>query len=209
VRTQPMPPKLPLNYITALKKGHKLLCLMRSLHPTSVPHIFTLDSIGKYGYEATRYGCDEHIENHTAMLTSLGTNDYIRAVIDDADMGGDNFDILFTHGTDVVVDGVLIPKTGTHFASILNIQAGILITANNITSEVRRAVSKHLAPEEKRALPPLPALRHWSDAAYLQWSLLPNMNLPTPPLDYVSCEGIQNPDTHAIISAVLGYDCRD
>jgi hypothetical protein len=197
----------PLDYFTAVKKGHKLLHLMRSPHAVPDPIAFTLDSIRKYGYESERYGCAEHIEDHIAMLTSLGTDDYVRAVVNGDNMGGDNIDITFTHSTDVVLDGISIPQTGAYFASILNIKAGMLTAANNFTPEAKRAIRYCSTLSEKQALPPLPTLRHWSDIAFLQWSLLPSMNLPVPPLNYVFRQGIVNQDTLAIISAVVGYDC--
>lgn len=173
-------PRKPLDYTTAVKKGHKLLLLMRSPKPPLVSQKFTVEDIGKYGYELRRYGCDDDFEYYNSMLTSLGTYDYVRAVVDKDNMGGDNIDMALTHKTDVVISGVLILKTHACFDSVLNIKAGLFIAMNNITSEAKRM--DYMQSARDGHLPPLPALRHWSDIAFLQWSLLPSLIISTPPL---------------------------
>jgi hypothetical protein len=182
-----------LKYMTAVNKGRKLLMLMRSPTPAPGSGQFTsVSDLDKHGYSLRQYGCDDAIQNYAEMLEDLGTDDAVRSFPDDDGLGGDNIDIMHVHAHDVTIDGVLIPRAEAYFCSVLIVRAGILVATNNHVPQASHRV-------------PLPALRHWSDVAFLQWSLLPSLGVSTPPLNYILRAGIENKATIAIISHVLGY----
>jgi len=132
------------------------------------------------------------------MLLEMGTDAYVRAEEDDG-MGGDNVDMMHYHKQAVEIDGVHIPSSPANFGSVMNIRAGMIVAANN---HVPRVVSGTENP------PPLPVLRHWSDVAFLQWCMLPSLGLTVPPLKYVLRACIDNDDTIAVISNILGYSAE-
>jgi hypothetical protein len=164
------------------------------------PVPFTLASINEWGYESRRYGTEALLDDYTPLLHALGSDTYMRPNPYNG-TGGDNMDITFRHTNAVRVGNITYPASNAYFCSVLNPRAGLFIAVNNMSP-----AAKALLDNEVRELEiPLPELCHWSDIAFLQWSSL----LPTPtitPLRYVLRANIQNEDTLAVISCILGYD---
>ncbi|KAH3960575.1 hypothetical protein HBH70_159730 [Parastagonospora nodorum] len=191
----PAPAPKTLTYTTAVLKGHKLLALMRSRIPAPGSGQFVPGDLEKHGYGLLRYGCDETIDTFSQMLREMGTDVCVRAEEDNG-KGGDNIDMMHFLQRAVEINGVHIPSMHANFGSVMNIRAGMIVATNNHAPRVLPGTENP---------PPLPILRHWSDVAFLQWCLLPSFGLSIPPLNYVLRAGIENQDTIAVISSVLGY----
>lgn len=129
------------------------------------------------------------------MLQEMGTDAYVRAEEED-DMGGDNVDMMHFLKRAVEINGVHIPHTHANFGFVMNVRAGMIVAVDNH--------APHVVPGTENP-PLLPILRHWSDVAFLQWCLLSSLGLPIPPLNYVLRVGIENDDTIAFMSNILGY----
>jgi hypothetical protein len=190
----------PLGYPTALSESRALLTLIRSTSTFISPAPFTLASIATWGYESRRYGAEALLDDYTSLLHALGSDTYMRPQPYDG-TGGDNMDITFRHTTSVSVGSTTYPASNAYFCSVLNPRAGLFIAINNMSPAAKALSDNQVSDFET----PLPELRHWSVIAFLQWSSL----LPAPtitPLRYVLRANIQNADTLAVISHILGYD---
>jgi hypothetical protein len=115
--------------------------------------------------------------------------------------GGDNIDITFRHINPSTIGDITYPASNAYLCSVMNAKAGLFSAINNMSP-----AAKALLDNEVSELgTPLPELRHWSDIAFLQWSSLLSAPRITP-LRYILRANVQNADTLAVISHVLGYD---
>jgi hypothetical protein len=197
----------PLNYQTAFSKGRKLLELMRAnsspTASTGEAAKYTQTDLSKWGWSSSRYGADKITEEHVDFLASIGTDACFRGKLHDG-TGGDNIDLTSFHKFSVTVDSTLYPATDGLFSSVMNGKAGLFIAVNN-TSPATKAKRKEESSTANPTSVPLPPLRHWSDIAYLQWCQLPSMGVSPSPLRYILRAGVQNQDSIAIMSRVLGF----
>jgi hypothetical protein len=121
--------------------------------------------------------------------------------------GGDNVDMNFRHSTSYTVPGAHCPATFAYFCSVMNWKAGLFMAINNIGPEAKVRLRRQIS-EDKVGEGTLPLLRHWFDIAFLQWSLLPSMGISLSPLRFVLRANIQNNDTVAVMTHILGFDAK-
>ncbi|KAF1917400.1 hypothetical protein BDU57DRAFT_493317 [Ampelomyces quisqualis] len=201
-------PHKSLDYHVARAKGTKLLALMRSSSPPLPATTFTPSDISKWGYIQVHHVTDTTLPPYTDLLTSLSTTPTIHSA---ANPSGPNIAVTYTHSQPVTLDGTAYPATHAYFSSLLNPTAGLFVASNNMTPEARTTRSSN---PPKAIATPMPALKHWSDIAYLQWTLLPPpLSLPRSPflspvvpLRYILRANIHDADTLAVVSRVLGFD---
>lgn len=199
--TQAQTPHMPLDYKVARAKGTKLLALMRS--PTPPPTTpFTPSDISKWGYKVVHHDTDTALPAYTDLLTSLSTSPSIHS---DANPTGANIAVTYTHSYPVIVDGTTYPATKAYFSSLINYSAGLFIASNNFSPTA--TLTRYPSDPQPTTPSPLPALKFWSDIAYLQYfSCSPT---PSPPaLRYILRSNIHNSDTLAILSRIFGVDAN-
>lgn len=189
------------SYEQAVVKGRKLLKMMQAddaaaglifAHPrcTALSDVTSTRDAVESGYALrSRSEFDETLDPYADFLATLGSHD-----------SGDNLELLWWHKFDSQQNCKRCPPTGAVFDNVVNDRAGIIIALDNVTPShklAKKFVDREVCPFQK---PPLSKLRHWSDAAYLQWQSCAS----TTDLRYVLRANIHNTDTLAAMGQILG-----
>jgi hypothetical protein len=192
-------------YERAVVKGWKLLKMMQADdaaaglmfdHPrctASSDMTSTRDAV-ESGYAfRSRFEFDETLEPYADLLATLGSHE-----------SGDNLELLWWHEFESQPDGKQCPPTGAMFDNVVNDKAGMIMALDNVTPShklAKKFADREVCPLQR----PLPKLRHWSDAAYLQWQSC----AATSDLRYALRANIHNADTLAVMGHILRVNANN